>query len=397
MEKLNQSINENLTSLTIQGLVNLYRSKTNLSKLVWLIITIGSICLSVYYSTQTILDYLKFEVTTNVRLINDGQLEFPMITICNKDQFYSTHLNRINFDENAYEIYFNITMSQRSNFTSPIEKILLSCRFSNKKCSHNDFEYIFNKYHGNCYLFNSNITQTSTKLTYKYGLILDFDLSASIDYEPKGFYVGIARKNRNPYRLLSNQLDLSTGIESRIRIDQSHFQRLPYPFSNCRNKFESKFYDKLIQSNYLYTQSLCEDYCRLYYTLLKCNCTIAESSIRIENNKYCQFGTNEFECANEFTKIYSDIVKMCESDEYCPYECDLIRNDITETNIKYNKKKILNKSNIDENDLIRLIFYFRSNDYLNYVEQVSMDFFTLISNLGGVLGLFMGKFILNLI
>ena len=62
-----------------------------------------------------------------------------------------------------------------------------------------------------------------------------------------------------------------------------------------------------------------------------------------------------------------------------------------------NKKKILNKSNIDENDLIRLIFYFRSNDYLNYVEQVSMDFSTLISNLGGVLGLFMGNYILNLI
>ncbi len=58
----------------------------------WLFLTNSFACLSFYFRTNSLIDYFQFNVTTEVRLIYESQLEFPSISICNKNKF-STNIS----------------------------------------------------------------------------------------------------------------------------------------------------------------------------------------------------------------------------------------------------------------------------------------------------------------
>ena len=84
--------------------------------------------------------------------------------------------------------------------------------------------------------------------------------------------------------------------------------------------------------------------------------------------------------------------------------------DYTVTTFKYpkylansNNEKMISKGLINQTDMInktldsvvRLKIYFGSMNYLDYVESPSISFFSLVSNLGGTLGIFLGMSLLS--
>ncbi len=62
------------------GLTNIFSSKHSVFKTFWLVITIVSAGLSIYFIRQTLIDYFTFKVMTEVRIIDaDKGIEFPVI------------------------------------------------------------------------------------------------------------------------------------------------------------------------------------------------------------------------------------------------------------------------------------------------------------------------------
>ena len=63
--------------------------------------------------------------------------------------------------------------------------------------------------------------------------------------------------------------------------------------------------------------------------------------------------------------------------------------------IKYENDQLnegLNYDTIERDDLLILKIFYSSLNYMSYKESPSISIFGLISNLGGTLGLFLGKY-----
>ena len=73
---------EPIESWTLHGLPNVIRSKYIPIKIIWTIIFLAALGVSIYFLVNTIKEFLKYEVTTVVRSINEEEMVFPIITVC---------------------------------------------------------------------------------------------------------------------------------------------------------------------------------------------------------------------------------------------------------------------------------------------------------------------------
>jgi hypothetical protein len=191
-KKIKHASLESIKSLTTHGIPNIFRNKYKLIKIMWILLTLGSASLSIYFIAETINEFFQFKVTTEVRLNDAKEFEFPTITICNKNQFSTKHSlsylkniletepqlqsfdNQSNFVHDislidkiqqirlfllytsAYRLMKNIRLLERKNLTTSIDDMLIACRYDRDiECKKSQFEWIFNRNYGNCYRFNA--------------------------------------------------------------------------------------------------------------------------------------------------------------------------------------------------------------------------------------------------
>ncbi len=58
----------------------------------------------------------------------------------------------------------NFTDNQRKQLSPPIEDILYQCYFNNNFCEPSSFIWKFDRYYGNCFVFNSGLNQTGANV-----------------------------------------------------------------------------------------------------------------------------------------------------------------------------------------------------------------------------------------
>ena len=83
-KKIKNETSKSIESWTLHGLPNILRSKYILIKFFWFILFLAAFSLSIYFLINTINEYLQFNVTTVVRSINVDEIDYPVITICNR-------------------------------------------------------------------------------------------------------------------------------------------------------------------------------------------------------------------------------------------------------------------------------------------------------------------------
>ena len=79
-----------------------------LVQFIWLLILLGSTGATYYLISKSIIDYLKHNVTTQIKIVNEIPTEFPTITFCDNNPFSSKEaeefmknisiLNNLNLD-----------------------------------------------------------------------------------------------------------------------------------------------------------------------------------------------------------------------------------------------------------------------------------------------------------
>ena len=383
---------------SIQGLPNIFRTKRFFFRLMWICLCLISLSLCIIYTHKSVVSFFEFDKITNIWTINQSEMPFPVVFICD---FFNTNFelivlylsfnkNRINVETNEWKEYFEI---------------------------YNDTTF------GKCYKFNSgkNLFNQTTKIhnsiyagSYT-GLVLD--LYVSNEKEDFGeLVVLIQNQTYSPLTINEKGYYISSGGWNYFSIKKTYEKSLDYPYNDCLKNIyhfnkNRTLIDYIIKNNKTYNLDDCLDQCKnlIYLEQGNCNCSLEYSldddlytkCVKKNNNPYTVNCTKNFVNSFQQPSMYS----LCS--DYCPIECDVIKNDILHYPQLITAKNFINSSKFKfphfktyENftkTFISMNIYYDKLEYTIMDQKPKLELFDLISNIGGLFGLFLGMGLLSFV
>ena len=318
-----------------------------------------------------------------------------------------------------------LNYQERFNLGKTLDDILISCAFNMRNCNKtNDFEYFIDSTYGNCIRFNSgyNIYNKSVELKKTTqtgpigGLILELLLDPinqdSLFSIFRGYNVIITEQGVDV--TFSSGALVSPGYYYNIHLERQITSYPPRPYSNCTDNLDSvdshdsDLYKKTFQSKSNYNQKDCILLCYNKYVEETCNCS-NPAFIPYHNAKIKCLTPETISCQLEayqkFTLIYNS--DSCD----CPQKCKIISYTYKSSMLEYPTidyakslmknqmiMKKLNKTQLTFDDIkqnvVAINIFYNQNIETSVEAQIKTDFISLISNIGGIMGLFLGKLIL---
>jgi acid-sensing ion channel, other len=218
----------------------------------------------------------------------------------------------------------------------------------------------------------------------------------------------------NAVESTDNPIRLTPGLNTELKIKRIFKETLPYPYSNCIKDVSSSYNSLLVKNiltktNSLYRQKDCFNLCQSRYMINKCNLNVSLGFTWEVN-----WGIdNKFPCANnaniEFLK--KNLNDLCLND--CPTECDSIEFSIDVMTSKFPSQayalQLMNNSKIISNypsgynitlddlreSMVQFNVYYTDFEYTKISQIPKQQFTDIVSNLGGLLGLFIGMSFLS--
>ena len=331
-EVLNKLIKDTLYNSTAQAILKLIETPNVLLKIILLVYLSLASCISSYLVIQSTLSYLSWQVFTTTTTYFENPAVFPKITICNRspfktkyaldllkelnkeispnlDLFDSHNISRLDYTSKqsladkirqaGYAKMNNRKFSDedRKRLSHSKEDSFISCSFNGQACSPEDLVWEFDKRYGNCYVYNSGISDSNPKdanvQTLKsaylsgsdFGLRLTFyaghheNLSIINSLFANGIKIRI--ENSSYLSENSNGIRISNGYETDVSIERFTSLNLPKPYSSCdienqspKYEYDSSYlYNLILNSSYNYNQQLCLRLWRQQITIRECNCT----------------------------------------------------------------------------------------------------------------------------
>lgn len=161
------------------GLPNAVRTSHPSMRCMWYTSVLISTGICSYLVISSVLQYLDFEVITKVRVINEFESEFPRVLICNANEFTTNY--SLNYLRDTRHLFSNYTLDQlddpnfvaahykqalryvtkfvdeeKMKLSHSLKETILKCQLDGKPCDYTeDFEWVYNDFHGNCFVFNS--------------------------------------------------------------------------------------------------------------------------------------------------------------------------------------------------------------------------------------------------
>ncbi len=387
-----KSVQDILDKSSLQFLLSPFRSKRILIKIIWILFLLIFTIASVYYVILNILYYFYYDITTSIYEINEKQSQFPTISFCSELE--------TNFKIKILYLWFNN------------EK--LKSEYQNHLELYNDTTY------GKCYRFNSGLNMSNHFVPIKYsktsgyfdGLSLGFYSNTSYDYGSILIY--IHNHTMSPFTIFNKGSFISSGCFNYFVINRIYDQKLEYPFNNCFKDILSIDYsltmmmvnttiiDYFKLNNWTYSQKECLSLCRnLKFNELN-NCSCYLDRIDYEINRYCyQFKDDKTRlCVNKFLANFNNL-DLCGTN-YCPLECDSFSYEISEKTksisahygyVERTNMDFFNEFKTYENvskTFYSFNVYYNDLKYTFIKQEPKIELFGLISNIGGILGLFLG-------
>jgi hypothetical protein len=179
---MNSIYSNALVNSTIHSFPKLIKTKYNLMRGIWIITTILSIGFCSWLIFQSINDYLNYEVVTKIRVFNEKESEFPMVTLCNADPFTSykmrelvksfhnltdDNLNQMDFYKSSQVLEYlitNLTFEQQAEFYSDVT---INCFFDLAPCNKSEMFAFVDPIYGICTKFNSGFDSTGRPIPIK--------------------------------------------------------------------------------------------------------------------------------------------------------------------------------------------------------------------------------------
>jgi hypothetical protein len=419
------------------------KAKSLLIQIMWFTLTIASVVSCSYIISLIFSDYLKYEVVTQIRVVNEIKPPFPTVTICNKEPFVTRAgrdlVNKItgNFEERLanftleqifesfsanYQamsqlMYTNFTDEQKLLINYEISRFIYTCEFDLVPCDFSTFQWYLHIVYGLCYRFNTGYNFNNTKGELK---------ETSLTSPTYGFKVSIFAGNENneePFNLhtytsgvilfigndtfsptFEDIIPISLNAETYIEVKRDYNRKLGSPYGNCLkdlSKSKSEYYKYLVSLNRTYRRSDCIEIARQVPIEKTCNCSFAYFIKYDQNIRRCESFEDLF-CGGS---VATSFVNLEYSYDICPLECESFSFSYsTSSSGPVNRRylRALKKYfvNITDDDLASSVafvnIYYNHLGYTEINEKPNYTTLSLISNVGGTLGLFMGLSLLSL-
>lgn len=356
---------------TANGIPNIANSKKIFNKIFWLFYLCVFAILTAWYIVDSVNTYLRYEVVTKIERIYEQPIQFPTVSFC---------------PVTGQKIFKNYSI---------FKDRLKDCSFnSDTGCMMSPeryFESFIHDYYGLCFRFNSgkNLNNNSIEFlnstmggkydSFRLKIVCDLGLTIWIHnpFSPPK----IEDFNNHDGTIIM----VSPGFETHLIIDRVVDLSLAKPYNPCyKNVSDFELIRTIIDyfktKNETYRQSNCFELCFdldcLENSSCFCNSTLGnvwkECYINNRNN-YTK--NNIFDYRVNFYK--NSLVEKCS--KFCPLECDSISYDVSINSFK-NENKVKNETEI--------YVYYRDLKYTSITQQPKMKVFDLISNIGGIFGLF---------
>ncbi len=374
-----EKIKDLFQSASIPCISNISKSHLLISKLTWLIGFFLLFAIFVMFARETSLNYFEHEVITNVDIIREEEAEFPTVSFC---------------------------INQRLN----LSQFLDGCIFDMQECNWSDFE-VKDFLNETCYRFNSGHNYFGDKIPIKKTSNYDFKtslmliLSLSNDYLIDGnitpFKTSLFIQNHSTLFVRDHAFNIESGLlvsngGTFITFEREFVFKLAEPFNHCvkqdTNDYVSDLFQFFISNNMTYLKKDCIDKCIGIFMFENCNI----SDGNIFSNLDCIL---KFYYGFRFKEIKIPLHCL----KNCPAECDsikyrIVQNNMAATSLSKSYKLSMNFSDeYANNNLLAIFIHYSSLEYTYSNQIAKMNTFDLISNLGGLLGLFIGMSFVNII
>ena len=366
MNQIKEKTYKFLSQSTSHGFPRMVTSDHILFKGFWVVFTTLSLGYCLYVCYQTVDYYYSWPIVTNVKRITSAPFIFPTMTICSANDYWKTYKNGQRQERNR-------------TFDHTIEQFLLlnESRMSGENLNKSQLEFFkIAHFFGDCLRFNGNGTETVKRtdelLTITLYKTVEIKISntesishslATPSYE---IYV-----NDTYMKSLLNYHGFSVDVGSSDMMGLQKVEteiKLPLPYNNCTDTAEvsyridncveicinaeiKKKYNCSIQSYYMYTD------------LKQCNITDQPASI-------ASYQKNLGLLIGQFHSLCM---------EQCEQECTLFKFDLRTT-----------RSALSTSNTTVFRFYVRDFSTLEITQIAKIGIFDIISNIGGLLGLFIG-------
>ena len=418
------------------GIPNITRTNSIIIRLVWTIAFIISFVYSILSVVQMGIEYLNFDIVVNMELIQDFNIDFPAVTICNNNPIDFTHKNSIkSIEDYFYSItntkanffsfkngnesltcnqdYRKLARSSFKNFGFSLDKMLINCVYDDKMCSRDDFSAANSTVSGKCYTFNSDKSQNRSSIPVRKlkrnglqnGLKLQLFVGAP-EYQPCWIHengaVVVIHNQSVPPLYVEEGIKLPTGMESNLVLKKVKIKKLTFPYSGCvmnvlsEESFNSDSFRNTIKKFGIYTQKWCILTCAYELNAISnTNCSISPTMECLEEllslSKYYSACAEEcpIECDLQFYNFFTNYAKF-PSSSYAKY---LLSDERIVSKFPYSNPTAGQLGD----SILSLNVYFDSNLYERITEEPKVTFNTLVSNFGGQLGLFLGISLLSFV
>ena len=429
------SVNKKILSWSQRVDINCFRKMMDykgnyLAQFIWLLILLGSTGATYYLIVTSLMDFLRFEATSQINIVNEMPVKFPTVTFCDNNPFSSIHAQylmqniSVNFNTTDKGLVFKLTKYlasykkfQIENFPNERSKKLLGspleigCYFRGKDCQ----EYLtwywsFN--YGNCIRFNSGVNTASNKR-------IDV-INVTSKGKDNGLDVWVCSLlNRNKYFLSggrglvvyvhnntfkpSEAVFVQPGTVTYISTKRTFTEKYPSPYSDCidLDSFKSDLYDYIIKSNKTYRQQDCFELCIQKSIIDKCKCYYTRYDSLNSNVRPCLNPVNA-ECLNKEIDTFD--LEECQA-KLCPYECDSMLYDLSLSSLEFSDENIydevneefnLKKTNSSKSTCASFKVYFPTLQYTHIKETPKTKIIDLFTQIGGSLGMFVSFSIFTL-
>lgn len=378
---IRQKLHSFFTTVSIPGISRVVGTEVLVLRLLWIAFILGSMSFGLFNIAQSVKDYYRYDVITNVEYITPESFTLPAITICAQDKF-----------DRAYYYNNETLISQENDIKN--DRLILKDFLSLVDIFPGDYEYNMSKLE-------------SFKILYSPGnLHLAFSYFENLQCVR---FNGASNKELVLTSLNGTSQQLTITLKRDFREDLGDkyiiYSLFPSFYVFIGDNYLDSFinFDPLLDNvefgyfyDILYKKSLIED--KLGEPYNQCRESKKDQPYRIENCiEPCiiRMIEEKYNCT-QFSFKYTDKVRICENlnsiltyefydfcKNECPVECDKITFVTDFEKISYTEEKSMFTITVPDFSSLKI------------TQIPKMNGFHFLSNIGGSLGLFMGISFLN--
>jgi len=383
-KQIKKNLVELLSDSTAYGVPKIFKSKRAFLRKFWLAYFLIGFFVSIFFIYKAIMNYLDYEVITKIESIYEQPMLFPTISFCPR---VPHAFDKINLNKIVKQCWFNLDESCLKN-------------------PENHFE-MFDSRLGKCFRFNSGknlMNQLIPMLNSTIGGRDDsFKLRLKVDTSLNVWIHDVASPPLDHH--IGKSKFVSNSAATHLTVQKMVENKLGLPYNQCYKDLNDFHLNKTLikymeSTNINYDQLDCLDLCYELSFLSRnpCNCTNTSlGKVWTDCSQSSHFDEEEDEsCIFKDRKKFFKKSILNECKKYCPEKCDTVFYSVN-TNVIDVNRQVGKKKDNQAKITLEFFVYFHSLKYTYISQTAKAREFDLVSNIGGIFGLFVGLSFVSLL